>query len=439
MDIVMPGEMDGIDAGILIKQQFDIPVIFITAYADKKYITKARQVEPFGYILKPFHESEIQACIEIALYKKEIERNLRESEDKYRSMADTVNEVVIVVDIMGKILFWNKEAERILGYMSKEVTGKDFRFILPAERCKEFRVDTKSRSLEKLKKYTDKTFEHSVVKKNGVVFPAEFLLTPWSGESGINVTIIIRDITARREKRKQTKKYMLTLEAEMKKLMNIKNELITEAVSERKKAAESEVLVRETHHRVKNNLTLITSLINLQIEEGKNDKFHHLCKDLRTRINTMRIIHKKLYQSDGGSSIDLYDFIADLISSLKGIYVTEPGKIKINHKIERIPVRIDTAVPCGLIINELLSNSFKHAFPGDRAGEISIQASLPAQNKLELVIADNGVGLPENIDVGKPETFGLRLAKMLTEYQLQGKITLDRTKGTRFSINLNTN
>jgi PAS domain S-box-containing protein len=215
-----------------------------------------------------------------------------------------------------------------------------------------------------------------------------------------------------------------------------------EDITERKQAEErikeslkeKEVLLREIHHRVKNNLQIISSLLKLQSGYFKEEKVHQVFQDSQNRIKTMALIHEKLYQSKDFSKIDFAEYIKALVHEIYRVYGIDEGRIALSLSIENILFGVDTAIPCGLIINELISNSLKYAFPEGRHGEIRIEFRTKDGNEIEMVVGDNGVGMPEEKDFRSTDTLGLHLVTILVEDQLGGKIILDRTNGMVFTI-----
>ena len=218
--------------------------------------------------------------------------------------------------------------------------------------------------------------------------------------------------------------------------------ITTKDITERKQAAdkikaslkEKEVLLKEIHHRVKNNLQVISSLLKLQSEYIKDKKSLQKFKESQDRVRSMALIHEKLYQSGDFASISFKDYIKDLVHRLFRSYEADSGKIALRMDLKDVLLGIDIAIPCGLILNELLSNSLKHAFPENREGKINVGLRSVEKNEIELKVSDNGVGLPEDIDFRKTETLGLHLVTILGEDQLGGKIELKRTGGTEFKI-----
>jgi len=197
---------------------------------------------------------------------------------------------------------------------------------------------------------------------------------------------------------------------------------------------EKETLLKEIHHRVKNNMQIVSSLLDHQIQFIKDKNVIEIFAESQNRIASMALVHEKLYQSKDLAKIDFSDYISDLTANLFQSYQENSGKIRLNMNIENIQLDIDFAIPCGLIINELVTNSLKYAFPADRVGEIKIVFRRTIENTLELVISDNGIGIPPDLDFRKTGSMGLHLVTILAENQLHGKINLNRNEGTEFII-----
>ena len=212
-------------------------------------------------------------------------------------------------------------------------------------------------------------------------------------------------------------------------------------LTERKKAEkiikasleEKDILLKEIHHRVKNNLQVISSLLYLQSQKVREKETFEMFNESQNRVKSMALIHEKLYQSKDFMNIDFSEYIKNLTSHLFESYKTNSGKIDIHINVENVSLSIDKAIPCGLIINELVSNSLKYAFTNDQMGKIDINLNSTNQNEIKMVVEDNGVGVPDDIELKDAKTLGLRLVSMLTE-QLNGTIDLHRNKGTQFTI-----
>ena len=202
----------------------------------------------------------------------------------------------------------------------------------------------------------------------------------------------------------------------------------------RQSLEEKKVLLREIHHRVKNNMQIISSLLMLQSQNIEDKKYKDIFIDSQNRIQAMALIHQKLYQSDSLAEINFKEYINGIVSNIMESY-GQKSNIKIDINIENVPINIDYAVPCGLIINELVTNSFKYAFPEGRQGIIKISAKSNDNGLIQLSISDDGIGIPKDMDIRNTESLGLKLVTGLAEGQLHGELILNKEKGTEFQIN----
>ena len=208
----------------------------------------------------------------------------------------------------------------------------------------------------------------------------------------------------------------------------------------KKSDKERELLLREIHHRVKNNMQVISSLLRLQSRTIEDKEMVDIFKESQNRIKSMAFIHEKFYHSKDLLNIDFGEYIKELANGLIHSYGADTDKIAVKIDVEGVFLEINSAIPCGLIFNELFSNSFKHAFPAtaDRPGGVSgeVKVSLRAIGKdgIELKISDNGVGIPKDLNFRRSESLGLQLVTTLAEDQLDGEIQLDRTSGTEFRV-----
>ncbi len=196
---------------------------------------------------------------------------------------------------------------------------------------------------------------------------------------------------------------------------------------------EKEVLLKEIHHRVKNNLQIVSSLLYMQAARTEHPGAVSALKESRARIKSMALIHERLYQSPNLASVDMGEYTRNLVSDLQHFYRTEESSVRLTVKIDDIPLGITEAIPCGLIINELVSNALKHAFPKGEEGEITIQLQKRGTNRIMLTVSDSGTGFPETIDPRNSPSLGLTIVNSLVQ-QLDGAIELDRREGTAFTI-----
>lgn len=258
---------------------------------------------------------------------------------------------------------------------------------------------------------------------------------------------IAKDITAEKKAEEALKIANEQLEIRVKERtseLSILNEALQKEIYEhsidedRIKASlkEKEVLLKEIHHRVKNNMQIISSMLGLQSAFIKDTKFTDMLRDSQNRIKSMALIHEKLYQSDNMAKVNFTEYVNSLITNLKSSYCLDTNRITINQRIVGCSFSIDQAIPLGLIINELVSNSFKHAFPDGKNGEITIEIKVMGNDEYQLIVRDNGVGLISGVDVNSTNTLGLKLVNALTE-QIGGKLNIINDNGTTFLINFN--
>jgi two-component sensor histidine kinase len=197
---------------------------------------------------------------------------------------------------------------------------------------------------------------------------------------------------------------------------------------------EKNVLLREIHHRVKNNMQIISSLLSLQSSTIENQDMKDIFNESQNRVKSMSMIHEQLYQTDDLALIDFNIYINGLIKSLFQIYSLDWAPIRWEVDVEDVKLNLETAIPCGLIINELVSNSLKHAFLEGSDGQIMVKMR-KEDEIITLIVADNGIGLPKDFNIEKATTLGLKLVKTLVN-QLEGEMVINTDNGTSFNIRL---
>jgi PAS domain S-box-containing protein len=214
------------------------------------------------------------------------------------------------------------------------------------------------------------------------------------------------------------------------------NELVEREKAEtqlRSALLEKEVLLKEVHHRVKNNLQIVSSLLQLQSQTIKDPEISRVFQDSQNRIDSISLIHKNLYISPNIGKLNVPEYVDNLVTSILISYQIEPGKIHVETNVDAVNLNLDQAIACGLVINELLSNCFKHAFPGQKQGKITLNLR-SIGNDIEMIIQDNGVGLPDNFDWSNTDSLGLSLVYDLVTEQLEGRMTVEHNHGTAFKI-----
>lgn len=200
---------------------------------------------------------------------------------------------------------------------------------------------------------------------------------------------------------------------------------------------EKKELIREIYHRTKNNMQVIISMLALQNVFTGDEKLGGIFREMENRIRAMALVHEKLYQSRELSRINAGEYLGELTDAILSGYGITPDKIKVTRKLQDVLMLIDTAIPCGLVVNELVTNVARHAFPGDRIGELVIELSSDAGECISLVVSDNGVGA--GIEAEPGSTFGLMVVKNVVEYQLKGTVTMDTSAGICWRITFRDN
>lgn len=340
----------------------------------------------------------------IAIERKKAEESFRESEERFRELSELLPQIVFEMDLKGELKFVNKAAFQHFGYSENEFNKglKAVDMLVPEDRDRVFI------NIQKLlsEKPTDNN-EYIALKKDGTKFPI-LIFSNVIKKNSIPVGIrgIIIDISDRKKLEEQ-------LNASLK---------------------EKEILLKEVHHRVKNNFQVIMSLFNLQSDLIEDPEVLDVFKESRNRIKSMALIHELLYKENNFYSIDIKYYIPNLVEFLKESYIDTDNNVSILLDVDNIRLEIDRIIPCGLIINELVSNSLKHAFPDGRKGEILISFKKIPGGLYSLSVRNNGVPLPDQFDINKLKSLGMLLVNTLTK-QIQGELSINGTEeGTEFKI-----
>ncbi len=324
------------------------------------------------------------------------EKSLQTSEKEYRDLVDNALVGIYKADKNGNILFANDSMIKMFGYDSKgEIENFNISKLYK-------NLDDRDIIIKKLNE-DGKLEEREVemVKNDGSIINI-LASASMNGETISGMTMDITD-----KKKAQT---------QIKKSLQVKD-----------------MLLKEIHHRVKNNLMVISSLLNLQSRCIKDEASKSIFKDSQNRARSMAMIHELLYQSSDLKSINFGNYINKLTNELCSVYITDPNKIKLNMDIGDIMLDINTAIPLGLIVNELVSNSMKHAFPNNKQGKIDIKFNLDNGN-YSMIVSDNGVGFPQDYNIENSDSLGLKIVNSLTE-QIDGEIKIEISNGSKFILN----
>jgi PAS domain S-box-containing protein len=338
--------------------------------------------------------------------RKQSEEALRQSEGKYRLIVENTLDIIFTTNSREEYVYVSPSVKDILGYEPSELLGKPFTSIVHPDDLHIIREEIQSTYDERYK--TSRESEYRLRHASGEWRWVVSRGTKVVDSSGryLNFTGVIRDIT---EHKKAEENIIASL-------------------------VEKEMLLKEVHHRVKNNMQVISSLLRLQEGRVKDKDSAVLLKDSQNRIQSMALVYNKLYQSNNLASIDMTEYIRELTVGLVKSYAVNPSRVTVNLVPGEVFLSVDLAIPCGMVVNELVTNSLKYAFPENRKGQISLSLKENDNREFELVVSDNGLGIPDGIDLENGNTLGLKLVNNLVQNQLGGKIELDRSHGTVYRI-----
>jgi PAS domain S-box-containing protein len=310
------------------------------------------------------------------------------------------NDIILLADRDHRILEANERACAVYGFSREELLGK----LIPDLRPPQVRPDFEP-TIREAERKGGLVFETLHQRRDGTIFPVEISLRVFEIEGEKHNQAIIRDITERKKAEEQAKAAL----------------------------SEKEVLLREIHHRVKNNMQIISSLLSLQSQSLQDPEIKSMFRESQDRIRTMALVHEKLYQTKDLSRIDFAEYIRSLAAYLFRTYQTEAGRVQLKTDMDKTFLDVNTSIPCGLIVNELVSNALKHAFPDERKGEIAIELRESEGGTLRLTVRDNGIGFPEGVDLWTTDSLGLQIVTLLVD-QIDGKIDVKRDRGTVFTL-----
>ncbi len=332
--------------------------------------------------------------------RKQAEDALRKSEEKYRALFEMAKDAIFLSDETGKFVDVNQAACKSLGYSREELL-----------RLSNREIDTDPRGYEAFLKVRntpakEAIFEVNQRRKDGTLLPVEITGKFFEIDGELRSLAIARDITERK-----------AAEERIKRSLREKN-----------------VLMHEIHHRVKNNLQVVSSLLSMQARTTRSKEAIDVLSKSQSRLNTMALIHTQLYESGDLSELNMEEFVGTLSEELFRSYPVNDTRIAriVNVTDRKFPVSVGVYV--GLIINELLSNALQHAFGGGKEGKIEVSLTASDSGRVNLRVSDDGVGLPPGFDIDKTRSLGLHLVKILLEDQLQGEIEVISDGGVTFNM-----
>lgn len=373
-----------------------LETMIITKDGEEKWI--ALSISTIDSLPEP---AVLGTIVDLSDYKQELQ-TLKKSEMQYRAVLEFAPDMVIIYDLDGTVIDVSPVGAKILGVTREEAIGLNVPQRFWAE-------DDRARFPEILKETL--TLGEFFKDIEGVHADGRH----WFAESNAKVAelgdekyviVIVRDVTERRQ-----------LEEQLRSALK-----------------EKETLLREIHHRVKNNMQIISSLLALQLHSTSSEKIRALFRESQNRILSMAMIHEKLYQSQGIHKINFREYVTDLVHEVVGSFGKLAHSVNVKIEVEDIALKMDTAVPCGLIIIELISNALKYAFPMGRHGDVTVALHSTTDDRLHLTVQDDGIGLPPDLHIDDLSSLGLRLVWDLAKYQLRGQIELLRENGTTVHV-----
>jgi PAS domain S-box-containing protein len=336
--------------------------------------------------------------------RQRAEEALHASQQMFFRLFEFAPEAIVVVDAAGRIARANAQMEQLFGYSREEVVGQTIEVLIPERFAMQHIEHRTAYFAEPRTRPVGVGLELYGRRKDGSEFPVDIMLSPLEADEGLMALAVVRDITARKLAEEQARE-----------------------------AFRSGVLLREIHHRVKNNLQVISSLLFLPSLYTSDPNTLRILRASQDRVRSIALIHERLYQSRDLETIDFAAYVNQLTTDLFCTYDVPQEDVALKVNIEGVSLDIDTAIPCGLIISELVANVLTHAFPGGRKGEVGVTLLPPVNGQYTLTVCDSGVGLPEDFDLESPKSLGLQLVIDLTS-QLRGTIKMDPSAGTCFTI-----
>jgi PAS domain S-box-containing protein len=326
-------------------------------------------------------------------------------EERFRQVVESAPNAMVMIGPAGQIEMINAQTERLFGYDRSELLGKPIETLVP-ERFRRNHPGLRSAFFAApLARPMGAGRDLYGLRKDGGEFPVEIGLNPIETDEGMMVLSAIVDISDRKQKEER-------IHAALK---------------------EKDILLGEIHHRVKNNLQVVNSLLDLQVDRITDPAALSMLKESQNRIKSMALIHQTLYESKDFVEADFSNFLDTMVPTLVSSYSVDSERIALSIEAAEVLLSIHAAIPCGLVVNELISNSLKHGFPGDLEGEIKITLAYETDDYAILSVSDNGVGIPEELDLAQTGTLGLQMVSLLAD-QLGGTITIRRSNPTRFVL-----
>jgi len=376
--------------------------------------------------------------------RKRAEESVRMSEAMFKGLFDAAPDAIVVLDREGKIFRMNRLAERMFGYQDLDLLGEFVEILLPERHRECLLQERTSYMADPRPKLPAPRFDLHARRQDGSEVPVDITFGTLKTDHHVLMVVTVRDITERKQAEEALRAAHDKLEVRVQQRtveLAQANQALKAEMHQRERATaqvraslkEKEMLLREVHHRVKNNLQIISSLLSIQSHGIRDPQALTVFKESQNRVRSIAAIHQKLLRSDDLGRIDFGEYVHTLAESLFRSYGVDDQVIRLKIDIEELRFGIDTAIPCALIINELVTNALKHAFPDRRPGEIGVRLRADGAEHYRLTVWDDGNVLPGNFDIHGGDSVGFQIVNALTE-QLDGSLELATNGKTAFHI-----
>ncbi len=405
MDIDLGAGIDGAEAARRILEKRKLPIVYLTSHAEKNFVDRVEGVDRYGYVLKTAGDAVIRSSIEMAfdLFEANIEARmtetaLRSSETRYEIMFANISDIISIVRADGLVKFKSPNVERWFGWKPEERVESDVWQLVHPEDLARLREQ-----LAALLRHENaqKTAECRYRCKDGSYRMIELTATNLTADPVVDgILINFHDITERK-----------LAEDKVKALL-----------------AEKELILKEVHHRIRNNMSTVTSLLSLQAEALVDPAAVSALQDAKARLRSMGLLYDKLFLSENLREMSARDYLAALVDEIVVLFA-DNDRTRVEKSIADFTLGVKELSYLGIIVNELVTNAVKHAFAGKSDPLITVAAE-KNENRVTLTVSDNGTGIPEETDFEGSSGFGLTLIAALAK-QLDGVLRLERDNGTR--------
>lgn len=354
----------------------------------------------------------------------------KRSLEQFRMAIEAAPTGMIMVDRRGTIVLVNAHVEKLFGYTREELVGRSMEVLVPERFRDRHPAYRNAFSAEPQARPMGAGRDLFGLRKDGSEVPLEIALNPLRTTAGEFVLSSVADITERKRAERERETMLGELQrlnAELEGRVEVRTAELSAALRDR------EILLQEVHHRVKNNLQIISSLVNMQARKLEAGPSRDALRECQTRVQAIALIHERLYQSQDYSRVPLSDYVRSLAASVFNATGTALRGVELEFAIDDVSLTVDKAIPCGLVLNELITNALKHAFRDGRPGRLLVELVRTEGGLIRLAVRDDGVGLPADFQKQRGHSLGIQLVTTLAE-QLDASLTISSDGGASFEL-----